>query len=501
MAQNIFMVQRNFLIPLRRLDDKYRKQFERGDTKSVKSYFCVKENNIECRYISLEKHDFYFESFPNNSRSSVFHKVNLESYVISYSLSPKYKRQYFLVVTAKTDKCFGETYILNGNRLVLMPPYQICTDRDLIYLQKAFYEKPKDKTSKEGLFYPLNDPMENHIMWVRELCSRLEGKKERDISFEYSTISVISSDINFANLIVTKKVLDRRMADNYYAPGYQDFDNSWNGDDARFAMCLISGNDNINNVSASVVGAFSKYTFSTNKYERTYANKNGIIFLHTHHPFELSAEDLQKYNNGNLPIDMPEDLGDAHNISELCTALFFKQKLGCISKRLGEKHVTSVKDALARLANYLHTEYTHIADIDKKFIFVCRQMGFADDFDNLSGEAELQLNSYSLRLSTRFNKLMVLLAAVALVPTVFQIIQTFIYNQKSFVMKHPCCGPTMEADAPLSACGTYCFHDPIIFALILLAVFLVLLGLYNYVLIPYVKKKHKQFHEEMEDEI
>lgn len=259
-------------------------------------------------------------------------------------------------------------------------------------------------------------------------------------------------------------------------------------------MCLISGNDNINNVSISRVEGYS-----TNKHESTYANKSGIVFLQTHHPFDLNADELAKYQNGVLPIPWQKDLEKAHIIPELCAALFFKCKLEHISKRLGEKRIVSIKDALARLANYLHTEYTHIADIDKRFMFICKQMGIVEDFENLSNEAELLFNSYSLRLSTHFNKLMVLLAAVAFVPTVLQIIQTFLYNQKLSFMKCLCNEPDVEI-LP-SACGTWCYHDTIIFALIVLAFCLLLLGLYNYVFIPYVKKKHKQFHEEMEDEI
>lgn len=498
MAQNIFMAQTNFLIPLCGLTKEWREQLERKEPKFIESYFCVNKNGIECRYIRLENHDFYFKSFPNDSHDFVFHKVTLEPYLILYRLSPEYKKkQYFLAVSVKTDKCFKETYIkANNNGFILQPARNVCTDRDLIYLQKAFYKKPSDSTSEEGFFYPLQDPIKNHITWVKTLCCKLEGKKERDISFEYSAIKVISSYIDFKNLPIINPVdtMAQRMANNYYDSHYQDFDSCWRSEDARFAMCLISGNDNINNVSTSRVEGYSN-----NKHERTYANKSGIVFLQTHHPFDLNAEDNDKYHAGILPIPWQKDLEKAHIIPELCTALFFKHKLERISKRLGEKRIKSIKDALARLASYLHTEYTHIADIDKKFMFICRQMGIVEDFENLSNEAELLFNSYSLRLSTCFNKLMVLLAAVALVPTVLQIIQTFLYNQKSPIMKCFCSGADVEI--PPSAFDTWCYHDPIIFTLLLLALILLLLGLYNYVFIPYVKKKHLQFHEEMEDEM
>ena len=168
---------------------------------------------------------------------------------------------------------------------------------------------------------------------------------------------------------------------------------------------------------------------------------------------------------------------------------------------MGERRVTSVKDALARLANYLRMEYTHIEDIDKRFMFIFHQMGIVDNFIHLNNEAELLFNSYSLRLSTRFNKLMVLLAAVALFPTVLQIIQSYLYNQKTSFMEHVCCKSAIVVHHSQSCNDGYCCHDPIIFALIVFAFLLVLIGLYHYVLIPYVKKKYKQFHAEMEDDM
>lgn len=503
MAQNIFMAHSNFVIPLYGLGKEFHRRLDGEAAKFIKSYYCAEKNDIECRYISLEKHDFYFKSFPYGRGAYVFHKVTLEPYLISYRLSPEYKqKRYFLVVSIKTNKCFAETYIDNHG-LILQPSCYVCTDRDLIYLQKAFYERPEDYNSRQGLFYPLNDPTENHITWVKNLCSKLEGKKARDVSFEYSAICVISSDIDLTNLPVVnlKETLDKRMAKYYYASQCPDFEHNWKGKDARFAMCLICGNDNINNVSESAIKEFAEHYYSANKHEKTYANKMGIVFLQTHYPFDLSANESERYRKGTLPIYWQGDLEGDHGIPELCTALFFKQKLARISKRLGERRVTSVKDALARLANYLRMEHTHIEDIDKRFMFIFHQMGIVDNFIHLNNEAELLFNSYSLRLSTRFNKLMVLLAAVALFPTVLQIIQSYLYNQKTSFMEHVCCKSAIVVHHSQSCNDGYCCHDPIIFALIVFAFLLVLIGLYHYVFIPYVKKKHKQFHEEMEDEM
>lgn len=68
-------------------------------------------------------------------------------------------------------------------------------------------------------------------------------------------------------------------------------------------------------------------------------------------------------------------------------------------------------------------------------------------------------------------------------------------------MEHVFCKSAIVVHHSQSCNDGYCCHDPIIFALIVFAFLLVLIGLYHYVFIPYVKKKHKQFHEEMEDEM
>lgn len=100
MAQNVFMAQTCFLIPLRKLGKTYRKRFAKGFGKQINHSFCTKKNEMFCRYISIGKHDFFFKSFPYDSLYSVFHNMTAEAFVLSFRLGQTNRqRGYFLAVS------------------------------------------------------------------------------------------------------------------------------------------------------------------------------------------------------------------------------------------------------------------------------------------------------------------------------------------------------------------------------------------------------------------
>lgn len=87
MAQNVFMAQTCFLIPLRKLGKTYRKRFAKGFGQQINHSFCAKKDEMLCQYISMDKHDFFFKSFLYDSLYSVFHKVMAEAFVFFSRLS------------------------------------------------------------------------------------------------------------------------------------------------------------------------------------------------------------------------------------------------------------------------------------------------------------------------------------------------------------------------------------------------------------------------------
>ena len=502
MAQNVFMAQICFLIPLRKLDKTYRKRFVDGYGQLTKPPFCANKDEMLCQYINMDKHDFFFKSFPYDSLNCVFHKVTTEAFVVSFRLSQTSRqRDYFLAVSVTVDKCFSETYTYSqGQGFIRQLSSVICTKRDLIYLQKAFYET-FDTQNLSGLFYPLQNPLQEHSHkeWAKKLLAQAEGRAMRDVDFEYSAIKVVSADINTQGS--TGNFMDwltRQMTDLYYKQNHPSFDSCWNGDDATFAYCLISANDNINNVSSSHIKQFNQ-SYSTNKHEKTFATEKGIVFMLTHYPFDLTAEENAKLNANKLSIPWKNGPEGVENICELCSALHFLKQIKHIRYRLKERRIIGIRRVLAKIANQLGMERVHLSDIDKKFQFIFQRMGITLKFQQIKEEAILLADSSNLCLGIWFNKMMLAVAIVAFILAVLQIVQNYLYNSKSECMEDALTVKViLETPRPKVLVG-FC-EDPVMFALYVLIALIILIGLYHYVLLPTIRKMHEQFHRDMEDE-
>ena len=310
------MAQTTFLIPLKGLGKKYSREIERKGWMPIESPFCVKNHDMQCLYCQVDSLDFFFRSFPQDSLHCVYRKVFLKAYVISFSFHAGHtRRKYFLAVSAKVDKCFPKNQQEESALRQDSPSCEVCTGRDLIYLQKAFYEERDLNGEWKGLFRPWPNPTFGHREWINRLVAEVEGSKSCQVEFKYSVVRAFSADIDLAALpVVNADSLAQAMTAAYYYPGYPDFDAYWQGKDARFADCLLSGNDNINQVSDSCVGSSFRESYSKNKYERTYIGKSGIVFLQTHHPFDLSKEEEAERQQGRLPIHWPKELDGSLNI-------------------------------------------------------------------------------------------------------------------------------------------------------------------------------------------
>ena len=266
------------------------------------------------------------------------------------------------------DKCFSETYTYSlGQGFIRQLSLAICTKRDLIYLQKAFYEI-FDTQKLSSLFYPLQE--HSHKEWASKLMAQAENLTLSNVDFEYSAIKLVSAEINTQGFIEAKLgLLTKQMTDAYYAPYHRSFDACWKDDVAIFASCLISGNDNINNISLSHIELFNQSYF-TNKHEKTFASESGIVFMQTHYTFDLTAEENAKLSANKLSIPWKNGPEGVENICELCSALHFLKQIKRIRFRLKEQCVIGIKRDLANIVKQLSMERVHLADIDKKFEFI-----------------------------------------------------------------------------------------------------------------------------------
>lgn len=369
MAQNLFMAQTCFLISLRKLDKTYRKRFAKGNGRQITPSLCANQDEMLCLYICVDKHDFFFKLFQYKNLNYVLYKVTAEAFVLFFRLSQTCRqRDYFLAVPVKVDKCFSETYTYTQVQgLICQLSLVICTKCDLIYLQKAFYEI-FDTQKLSSLFYPLQE--HSHKEWASKLMAQTENLTLSNVDFEYTTVKVVSAEINTQGFTGAKLgLLFKQITDVYYALYHRSFDVCWKDDAVIFASRMISGNDNINNIFHSHVKQFNQ-SYITNKHEKTFASESGIVFMQTHYPFDLTAEENAKLSANKLSIPWKNGPEGVENICELCSALHFLKQIKRIRFRLKEQCVIGIRRVLAKIVKQLSMERVHLADIDKKFEFI-----------------------------------------------------------------------------------------------------------------------------------
>lgn len=148
MAQNVFMVQTCLLILLKRLSKTYHKCFTKGKGLLVRHFFSENKDETLCWHIHRGKHVSYFRSFLRYSCNYVFHKLVVEVYVLSFNQRRMNCHKNSFVIM---DKCFSERYSQSATRCTLLFSTSLCTQRDLIYWQKAYYEKYDNQKLKSFL--------------------------------------------------------------------------------------------------------------------------------------------------------------------------------------------------------------------------------------------------------------------------------------------------------------------------------------------------------------
>lgn len=275
--ENIFMAQIHFLIPFRQVCRKCQKEHDKHKV-PLKPSFAAKKHEMECHYSIISSKDFYFKSFPENSLCVAYRKVTVNTYLLGYKMQKSDKTAlFFLVAGVKVDKRFEESYAGQKSTTNQNLQERICTERDLIYLQKAFYDSSKSVIENdEGLFFPLHSPVISLQQWISGIVADIEGKKARNIDFEYSVADVLSVNVQLGNNF-DESVLTKKVAESYYAPNAKE--NSLDYKNKAFALCLLNGNININNVAPAEVREYGGHAIQTISMSRRLLTK--AVFLYS----------------------------------------------------------------------------------------------------------------------------------------------------------------------------------------------------------------------------
>lgn len=470
--------------------------------------FVSQRSEMVCRFMELKRHPFYFKSLFDDIHVC-YRLVELHAYLVSYKMFSYETEEYFLVFGCNIDKVFEESYA-DRQPYVFNQSFsqRICTELDLIYLQKALRGD-----STDSLFYPLHDASaENYRTWIKECLKVVTGSTLSEQTLmrsipEYAAIDVRTVFGNTDNC-TSVKALDNEFNEKFFKKNDMDFKSHWtSNDDALLALCLLRGNENKCNVSNHQVEKYASHAFTNNKFEMTYVGQGGIVFMRTHHPFLETDKNLTSKKQET----MVAGLDGVQNVYELCTVLSLKKRLEQLKCRLEESPDANVRSVMAKLAQILNAKLTNVVDFGNKYRFIYEQMHVLRDFENLKQSGELLSDAYQLRLSQRINWIVLFFTALSLCAAIVQIFQSEINSQNDSMNTQFI--PLLSLTKYGRVCFLYCNGDVccnsalhtgdsnVILCVYIIVALLVLLLFVRYVLCPYIKDLHKRLHREIDDNL
>ena len=492
---NIFMAQTHFFFPLEKVRRKPLQSLNEQGIPLPLS-FITQRCEMNGRFMPLEEQAFYYASqtAPN---VECFRKVTLRAYLLSYRLSHEDELDYFLVVGTSIDKCFEESYA----RALPNEPNQgftsrLCNADDLTFLQEALRRQDNN-----GLFYPLHDPTLNFRQWVDRIAEKLSNHRDEAYLPEHSIVHVRAVD-GILTGITTKAQLDATFNNIFYSlQAPLDFSQEWRGNYTRFAIALMYGNGNMCNISRRQVNEFRSHEFSNNRHELTYAGKDGIVFLQSHYPFNISSVQEQ----AQIVKTWPEDLVDVQNVYEMCMALSMQRRLNKVSAQLDSNTKSRIRTTLAKLAHLMGKQYINVRDLNHKYHFILEQMGITAAFNHVRIRGELLADTYQLRLSRRTNYIILLFTISAFALAALQIIQSEL-NKSSSAMdiiiktdRAPCCDCACEAHTDSSLSLQFIGDSIVLQILFTIIALLILIVAYHFVVYPIIQKLHARLHRDMDN--
>lgn len=220
------MAQTHFILPLDRVRSWIKKELRTrgiGIPPSFVSQHCEMTDS----FMLLDKRPFYFFSRPEKG-IECYQRVEMNAYLVSYKMYSNEKDELFLVFGCGIDKVFEESY---ANRLpgTLNQTFwqRICTDYDLIYLQKAIRGR-----SEDGLFYPPHDSDHKGChAWIKDCVKEIAGDSMSEKALhsyipEYAAIDVrvVHEDPNNCDSL---NDLSNKFNEKFFAYKAANFESHW----------------------------------------------------------------------------------------------------------------------------------------------------------------------------------------------------------------------------------------------------------------------------------
>lgn len=402
MVHNVYIASIYSFIPLKRIKKEYRGII----TEPIHTPRYELYAEAQCNYGRLKEQDFYYQyKTINKDDGSLQHytrKVKMSVSLLHYKEdNDESKGQYYLVVGTGINKVFLE------DDAKTYTEKDICTQKDIIFLKKAFYCK-----GKEGFFYPLNDPqtfmMDN---WLNDLIYSVSGVKSNNHFSRSYIVDILGVPIDASGSDVS--TLNKRFEDNFYSQKTIQKLSRVICDCKKWAYGLIFGNDNYNRVPNAQIEKVICKPFSNNLTDATYASWNTIVFLHTHNPYPFA----NKYEREPFSTE----LTNISNVYEICATMKMKHKLNVIKKMLKCNNASAIKEAIGNIASDIIQRPFGVQELTGKTNYIYEAMGINADFDAVRRIGELKAEAANIRNTQRLNWIVAALTAATVLIGILQL--------------------------------------------------------------------------------
>ena len=420
MRQNVFMTSMYFFIPLKKLGCAASKEYlyRKWTTIAPPSY--LKNSEAYCEYTSWDFNNdnrfYFYRSRAMEGHNHPIRMVELKAFLVRYRQKKcQNEYSYYFVIGISIDKLFLDNPAKPTQNIKCL----LCTQNDLVFLKRAFYE-----TSDQGLFYPDNSRQLEFHPWLDQTVAWILGKKTHHVVLKYSIIDIVGLDVDDKTW-TTKADLDNAFSKRYYDHGVQNLSNELKGHSRRycnierFAYGLIYGNDNFYRVPSTEYKKALGGGYSNNRSEITYAGHDTILTIRSHHSFHYEPTNTKRLH---LQCD---ELRNVQNVMEICDVIKTRLQMCFLRHSLNTSDAAQIQDTLLAIAKEFNSSLFHLEELDRKIDFIYRALGLNKEFDELRQMSALASDSAKIKTDRIRNRFLTFLSVATVLLTLIQVIQNF----------------------------------------------------------------------------
>lgn len=389
-TRTVFQASLHVFIPLRRIKKEWKADFTNNCLQVIPDSR-IRNTEAELWYWELKgrEQDFsysYSQTLEDGKQKVVVsRKVTLRIFLVKF-VSEQLNRngRYHLVIGIGIDRKFADG--------------TICSDKDLIHLKKAFYEK------EDAGLHAQTGSVPYFRDWLGALVEQITGCKSNGHFNRHYVVNIKAAKGAF---------------DYEYNEGEPKRYEEVIDDADRFAYALLYGNDNIDVVPDKTIEEAFKHTFTNNISQKMFAANKTIVFFKTHSdPHCCYNDDKEPAFNANF--------GTALNVFDICFVIEAKFKLKGIQKMMQGFHPFRTRRVLSSISGYMNVNPFHLAEIKKRTDYLYESLGVNALFQTVKEQGTLQSESSTAQLTHKLNTkvfwltvLTVLLATLQLLVSLF----------------------------------------------------------------------------------